>query len=161
MKHPVFDTDKVPFVIIFPFIVVVYIVIDILLSVVATYENAIAKMGMIGLAHFFTVLTIAFVTYFFVYECASVTIDDLGITVTNGKLVLKRFSWEQVKRIERVQAYRRGTVLLILTNGKESRAFKRGGFMGFSISVNYIAIDFSKKAERQLRKYLPVNICDK
>lgn len=161
MKHPVTDIDKLPLKIIFPKIIAIYIAVDIVLSVVATYENAIARMGMIGLTHFFTVLTIATVVYFFVYEFASVTIDDQGITVTNGKLVLKRFSWKQVKRIEKVQAGRRGTVLLILTNKKESRAFRRGCFIGLSISINYIAMDFSNKAERQLRKYLPINICNK
>ncbi|MDE7454383.1 MAG: hypothetical protein K2M64_00970 [Clostridia bacterium] len=164
MKFPVMNENaQLRLKILAPLALAILLVVNIVVPIKATFRDNNQLIAVTLVLSLFTVSAFVVIIICMIIECASVTIDEQGITMRNGKLVLKHFTWEQVKRIEKVDAIKRNDVLIILNRKKESSAFRRGSFYALSVGRHYIALDFSKDAVKALRKRsgLIINNCRK
>lgn len=164
MKFPVIDKEsKIALIILLPIALAIWIGIDIVLAVKAIFDSVITKIALLGMSHLFTVLTLVITIYLFVYEYATVTIDEHGVTLKRGRMILKHFEWCDVKRLEKMGARRRGDVIIIiLTQHEPTRSFRKAHCMLEVVGRHHIMLLYSGKALKEIWKYcdVPLNVCE-
>lgn len=85
-------------------------------------------------------------------EYATVVIDENGVCLRCGKLVFKKFTWDEVKRIEKVRV-KSGTIINVLTCASASHSFNSNYYFDNIFSKSRITLMYDDKVISQIRKY--------
>lgn len=100
-------------------------------------------------------IILAITLFVAIHDYAVVIIDENGVCLKRGKLVLKKFSWDEVKRIEKVKV-RGGTIINVLTHTEASHSFNSNICFDNIFSKSRITLMYYDEAISQIRKHIDI-----
>ena len=139
-------------------IAIVSVILSWMLWIALTVLYIVASMQMnigIGAIVFFIVVSLLIIVstlFSALDEYATVVIDENGVCLKCGKLMLKKFTWDEVKRIEKVRV-KGGTIINVLTHANASHSFNSNYYFDNIFSKSRITLMYDDKVISQIRNY--------